>query len=312
MRVYLAGYQGSTPEREERLIRAGVDKYRCFSFANLVKIPGLPFMVKGIQDGYKTCVKLKQTKIMMDSGVFSYRTHRQRLINTGADLGQLPDPDGYLRLYAEWCREFKKLWAFYVTVDFGTVCADNWKIHGKLEKMGIRPVPVYHGDDSMDYIRRYYDKGYAYQCLGSSRALRTSVKQLRRYYDVAFNLAAKLGVLFHGLAMTKPWSMIAYPWYSIDSSSWSRSAGYGCIIRFDETTRRLNTLHVSDRMSAVSRLHLSSKLMARVKEDVESEGYDFQTLRTDHTERHIYNAATMLKMAAYADKVNSGQRRLLL
>jgi len=312
MKVYLAGYQGSTPEREERLIRAGVDKNRCFSFANLSPIPGLPFMVKGICDGYETCLKFKQTGIMMDSGVFSYRTHRARLIKNGADLGQLPTPEGYMKLYVKWCKKFSKHWDFYVTVDMRPNCAENLELHNKLESMGIRPMPVYHGDDNIDYLARYAAKGYDYICLGSTPSVRTGVQQFRRYYDHVFNWGEKNRVRFHGLAVTKPWSMIGYPWRSVDSSSWSRAAGYGNILRFDENTQRLTTLHVSDRVSSAARLHLNKDLRSRIKKDLEAEGYDFEELHTDHTARHIYNAATMLKLAAFAEAIHKGHRRLLV
>lgn len=311
MRCYLAGWQASNTKRETRGIKAGVIKHRCFSFANMVKIPGLPYYLPGTEQGYQACTKAK-VGIMMDSGVFSYRTHKAFLTRSGKSIESLPDEDTYIRMYVKWCKEFAHLWDFYVTVDIAVVAKDNFERHIKLEKMGIRPVPVFHGDDSVEYLRRYADRGYDFICIGSPRSLRTTVRQTRQYMDAVFNEGEKHSLKFHGLAMTTPWLMLDYPFASIDSSSWSRSAGYGCIMRFDDNTDRLSILHVSDRESSAGKLHLNGKAFSRVKAEVESQGYDFQEIQTDHTARHMYNASTMLHMADVAEKRHrTGSWRLL-
>lgn len=313
MVIYLAGYQASTTERELRLVKSGAVTHRCFSFANLVKMPGLPYYLPGAEQGYNVCQKHK-VGIMMDSGVFSYRTHRSYLKRMGKPLNQLPSEDEYVNLYVDWCKKYQKKWDFYVTIDIDVISKENFARHQVLESMGIRPMPVVHGDDSIDtYLKKYADRGYTYICLGTSRKLRNSVSQKRRYMDAAFNVGAKLGLEFHGLAATAPWIVLGYPWRSVDSSSWSRTAGYGCIMRFDEVTERLTTLHISKRDSGASKLHLNGAVVARVKRAVAEEGYDFAELQNDHTARHIYNAATMLKMARASDaKHRGGGWRFLL
>lgn len=313
MRIYLAGWQASTTERELRLVKAGVITHRCLSFANLVKIPGLPYYLPGAQQGYQVCLK-HGVGIMMDSGVFSYRTHRAYLRRTGKDLSQLPSEEAYVELYVDWCKKYQKKWDFYVTIDIDVISAENFTRHKMLEDMGIRPMPVVHGDDSIDkYLKMYADRGYTYICLGTSRKLRNSVSQKRRYLDAAFNVGAKLGLEFHGLAATAAWMVLSFPWRSVDSSSWSRAAGYGCIMRFDPHTERMSTLHISDRASGASKLHLNGAAMSRVKKQIEAEGYDFAELQNDHTARHQYNASTMQKLAQAADaKHRTGGWKFLL
>jgi hypothetical protein len=305
VKCFLAGWQASNTARETRAIKAGVIKNRCFSFANMVKVPGLPFHLPGTEQGYHACVKHK-VGIMMDSGVISYRTHREYLLRSGKGLGSLPEADDYIRMYVEYCKEFAHLWDFYVTIDFGIVAKDNFERHIKLEKMGIRPMPVFHGDDTEEYLRRYADRGYTYIGIGTSKIQhRTTVFKKRQYLDTVFNAGVKYGLEFHGLAMTAPWIMLDYSWRSVDSSSWSRTAGYGCILRFDPDTDRISILHVSDRDSSAGKLHLNGGAMKRVQRELESEGYDFHEIQTDHTVRHIYNAATMLKLAAAAEARHS-------
>ncbi len=310
---FLAGYQASTTERELRLVNSGAVTHRCFSFANLVKIPGLPYYLPGAMQGYQVCLK-HGVGIMMDSGVFSYRTHRAYLKRTGKDLSQLPSEEAYVELYVDWCKKHQKKWDFYVTIDLDIFSEENCVRHAMLEKMGIRPMPVVHGDDSIDkYLKIYADRGYTYICIGVYRKLRTTVSQQRRYLDAVFNVGAKLGLEFHGLAVTTPWMVLSYPFRSIDSSSWSRAAGYGSIMRFDSHTERMSTLHISERMSSSSKLHQNSAALARVKKEIEAEGYDFTELQNDHTARHQYNAATMQKLVKAADaKHRTGGWRFLL
>ncbi len=312
MKMFLAGWQSGTHERELRLLDAGVIGARCFSFANLIEIPGLPWYLPGVDAGYSLCVKRK-IPIMMDSGVYSFRTYRAYLERKGKSTSSLPDDAGYIKLYVDFCKKHGKNWDFYVTVDFTRDCAANLKIHQKLEKMGIRPVPVFHGDDSTDYLKRYADRGYDYICIGNlPRKERKGVSAMRRYLDAVFNEADKLKLSFHGLGMTSPWLMIDFPWRSVDSSSWARVAGFGSILGWDERTRRITTLHISEKQSASSRLHNSASAMASVKEHVEADGYDFEMLRTDHIYRHQYNAYTMLKMAEFAGKQHRTRWRSLV
>ena len=312
MDLFLAGYQASTTKRETFLIEEGGVTHRCISYANIEKIPGLPFFVKGIYQGYKVCVK-KKVGIMMDSGVISYKTYAEYVRRTGKKVN-LPDRDKWVEGYAAFCRKYGHLWDFYVTVDFRTNCAENLEIHGRLEKLGIRPTPVYHGDDELDYLRRYKDKGYDFICLGAIAQKKITGRDTSQYLDAVFNAGEKWGIKFHGLAVTTAWMVLNYPWQSCDSSSWSRVAGYGCIIRFDERTGRMDTLRVSDRHVPASQdrmsLRTNKSAWQRLQKELEDEGYDFGLLQTDHTWRHLYNARTMQKLAAAAGTRQRGWRKL--
>lgn len=296
MNVFLAGWQSGNGKRERRLIDAGVIKGRCFSFANTVPMPGFPWHLKGVVEGYHECVASK-VPIMMDSGVYSFRTYRRYLEGKGKSTAGLPTLSGYVRLYVDYCLEFGKLWDFYVTVDFTHDSEANYLRHVKLEKMGIRPAPVFHGDSSFDYLKRYADRGYKLVCLGSTRKLRAiGSSAMHRYLDGAFEAGARYGIEFHGLAMTSPWVMLGYPWRSVDSSSWSRVAGFGSILGWDAVTCRMTTLHVSKRHSTSAKLHGSADATACVRAHVTAQGYDFEKLRRNLIYRHQYNADTMVRV----------------
>jgi hypothetical protein len=312
MKFYAAGWQSGTLEREKRLFDAGVFKYRCFSFANIVTIPGLPWHLPGIEAGYKFCLK-KGIGIMLDSGVYSLRTYRAYLERKGKSTSSMPDDRDYVRMYVDFCKRYEGRIDFAVTVDFTCDCTPNFKTHARLEKMGLRSMPVYHGDDNTDYIRRYADKGYDYIAIGNpTGAERKRGTKLRRCLDAVFNLGEKLNLGFHGLAMTAPWIMLDYPWRSIDSSSWARVAGFGSILGWDERTRRLSTLHISERQSNGSLMHGNGRALDSVRRHVEAEGYDFNLLRKDNILRTQWNAAEMNKLADFAGRRRRTKWRLLV
>lgn len=305
MILYLAGWQASTTAREDKLIKAGVITHRCFSFANQVKIEGFPYYTPGSVEGYNVCVKRK-VGIMMDSGVFSYRSYyqKQQALGNTKCLKKLPTQDEFAELYIDFAKKNHKDWEIYITLDFFPDFDSNFKYHKLLLKRGIRPLPAFHGDASLDHFRKYVDLGHDYVCIGINSSLKFTMRNIRNYLDSMFNAGAKYGVGFHGLAVTKPWAMISYPWKSVDSSSWSRTAGFGGLIKFDETTCRMTTLHVSDRSSSAKTV-IGSVCEKQVIEEIEAEGYDWQEIHTDHIARHQYNAATMQKLVRYAESCQS-------
>ena len=92
--------------------------------------------------------------IMLDSGVYSLRSYRRKLLGLGKPLDKLLTEDDYIEQYVGYCKKYRKKWDFYVTIDLVKVQAEIYERHLRLEEMGIRPAPVYHGDDHIDYIRR--------------------------------------------------------------------------------------------------------------------------------------------------------------
>src|ERR1035438_5522922 len=89
MRIYLSGWQASNAKRELAVIRAGAMKYRCFSFASTVKIPGFPYHLPHIEGSVQACIK-NGIGIMMDSGVVGFRTYKTSLKKAGKDLSKIP------------------------------------------------------------------------------------------------------------------------------------------------------------------------------------------------------------------------------
>lgn len=303
MRCFLSGWQATNGEREKTVIDTGYIKHRCYSYTVLIELPGLkgyafcPHMI----EAYKQTLKAEPSiPIMMDSGVFSYRSFKIKMAKLGKATPKLLTEEQFIESYVDWVKKHQHLWAIYFTVDLDVCAADIYKRHKRLLKLGIKPVPVFHGDDSIDYMTRYHDLGHKLIGIGSPIWLRSNMTHRRRYLDAVFNHAAKLNLEIHGLALTAAWVMIGYPFWSTDSSSWSRVASTGCLLKFDEHRGRMTTVHVSDRgISAKQSSNSSARMTAAIKEETEALGFDFELLRTDFVERHKWNAMEMQRMTDY-------------
>ncbi len=259
----------------------------------------------------------------MDSGIISYRGYKRSMIRQGKDISKLPDEDAFRELYVKYVKKNQQHWDFCVTMDMKPVASDVLKQHKKIESMGIRPLPVYHGDVDVEWLKKYVDMGYNYICLGGSApafggsaAISRANKRVKgQYLDRVFNFGAKHNVEFHGLGLTSPWTMLTFPWKSVDSSWWSRSAGYGSIMRWNEVTERMSVLHISPRQSKAQSkdalFKANATAMQRLREELKEEGFDLDFLREDFTERHVLNCRTMMKLAESATKRQRGTWNLL-
>lgn len=101
-----------------------------------------------------------------------------------------------------------------------------------LEDKGLFPVPVVHYRVDLKWLTFYIEKGYQYVALGG---LVGSLGQdhCRGWLDKAFDIICQGGepiVRVHGFGVVAHRLLVTYPWYSVDSTAWIRSAGSGSIL----------------------------------------------------------------------------------
>ena len=101
------------------------------------------------------------------------------------------------------------------------------------EKHGLRPVPVVHFGTDLDRLRRYIAEGYELIGLGGL-VVREGKEDRNAWIDRCFELVAdtqtrKPTVKLHGFGVTSYPLLIRYPWWSVDSSSWSKHSAFGAI-----------------------------------------------------------------------------------
>ena len=174
------------------------------------------------------------TKFVMSKFESSKRSERNK--RTVRDYSQYETDEfwAYVDSYANWVKENIEFIEYYVNIDaiFNPVL--TWKIQKYLEDAhGLEPVPVIHSGTPLKWVRRYMNAGYDFIGLGG---LGQDVHKDAYYAwaDSVFGLICdnpkRLPVVrTHGFAMTS-WSLLSrYPWWSVDSASWVKAAGFGHI-----------------------------------------------------------------------------------
>lgn len=165
---------------------------------------------------------------MLDSGVFS-------AWNVGAELS--------IRDYIKFIDDNADLFDTYVNMDKipgrqGTtrtqaqaheaarVSLDNLHI---MKKAGLRPIPVFHQLESLDWLHRMLDEGEEY--IGISVNKNLPQHSHTPWLDLVFtHLTDKNGnplIRTHGFGITSVPMLLRYPWFSCDSTTWTLNAGFG-------------------------------------------------------------------------------------
>jgi len=102
-----------------------------------------------------------------------------------------------------------------------------------LEKAGIKPVPVVHlGADINIWFRRYVEEGY--QTIGLGGLVGSLAKPFCKHWvDRCFDFICKKGkprVRLHGFGVTSHEYLLRYPWWSVDSTTWTKKGAFGQIL----------------------------------------------------------------------------------
>jgi hypothetical protein len=166
-----------------------------------------------------SCFDGKFKKVMLDSGAFS------------ADSLNKPIS---IEEYADFALKNKALFETIINLD---VIGDKIKNQNSaelsiknqqyLESRGLKPIPVFHQTEDLKYLDWYAER-YDYIGLGGVGNLRNP-KWIGSWLYKVFKRHPKKK--YHGFAITSPQLIIAFPFYSVDSTSWSIGARYGQVIQ---------------------------------------------------------------------------------
>jgi len=149
----------------------------------------------------------------------------------------------YMDGYAAFIKKYKKGIDYYTNLDVIHNPKLTWKNQQYLEKEhGLSPVPVVHfNSDSkqlykigLHWLGHYIDHGYEMIGLGGI-AKEATRSEGTRWFDACFNLICDKDtrlpqVKIHGFGVSSVKWWLRYPWYSIDSTSIYKKAGYGWIL----------------------------------------------------------------------------------
>lgn len=286
-RIYLSGRFSTGKKIEAAWLKRTGCTHRCFSFATLH--PEAVNYSKVSIEALAVCEK-KGIGIMMDSGAHTLhaieRQSKQRSAISDKqktiDAEALKD-DMYER-YVEYCHENNSKWDFYVTLDYKRHQPTILRMQKRFIADGLLPVPVYHGDKGLDWLSKYKDLGCNLIALSTGNDIRgkVSYKNVRFYFDRVFEYAAKHNLKLHGLAITSLGMLTAYPWWSVDSSTWVRSSIYGMITFPDQDKNTIYNIHISERKSTgqtASYNNMSRRQRHAVEATIKDFGFTLKEIR---------------------------------
>lgn len=174
--------------------------------------------------------------LFMDSGAHSlYSIH---VIDVGHKHGykfyKSSEFRKYVDRYAAFLKEHKHGVDLYANVDVIFNPELSWQTLKYLEQEhGLSPMPVIHYGTEMKWIDKHLEAGYEYLGIGGlgQEASRWAYEHWAdRVYERLCPPPQRLPLVkTHGFAMTSHRLMLRYPWYSVDSASWAKVAGYGWV-----------------------------------------------------------------------------------
>lgn len=158
------------------------------------------------------------TMLFGDSGAFSAATQ-------GADVN-LDD-------YAAWLHRWRDRFIVYSNLDVIGDDEASRRNQRELERRGLHPLPVFHAGSDFRTLESYCEE-YPYIALGGM----VGKPNLGPWLVRCFEIAVKHGAVFHGFGQTRHQFLLDFPFYSVDSSSWSGGVRFGLVHLWDDRRAR--------------------------------------------------------------------------
>lgn len=157
----------------------------------------------------------------LDSGAFSAFTQKTAI--------NIDEYIAFIKKYEKFIEVYANLDAIGTGEQSAKKTLENQKY---MESKGLKPLPCFHVGEPLSYLE-YYVKNYDYIALGGMAAGLNN-KQRQLFLDECFSkyICDADGlpkVRTHGFGMTSFNLMFRYPWYSVDSTSWSMASRMGQI-----------------------------------------------------------------------------------
>lgn len=171
--------------------------------------------------------------VFLDSGAFSMMTQ-------GIPID--------LACYARYIQENMTSIIVYANLDVIKQAEQTYRNQRALEQYGLTPLPVFHVGEPFSYLDAYV-KAYPSIALGVAG---TSYHVYMPWLVKCFaHIPQETRV--HGFGITAWDALSAFPWYSVDSSSWNRAGRFGRFLLFDEKKKCLQEMYVGKHESAYKR-----------------------------------------------------------
>lgn len=112
-----------------------------------------------------------------------------------------------------------------------------------MEDRGLTPLPVFHVGSGFKELKRLCEK-YEYIAIGGMVPYATYADSLIPFLDRVFRIAGETNL--HGFGCTSFNTLMRYPWYSVDSTTWMAGLRYGQVSIFDRSTLEIKRIKLRD------------------------------------------------------------------
>lgn len=166
-----------------------------------------------------------KVRLMLDSGAFSAWTQK-----TEINFDE----------YVAFIRKFEHMIDVYVNLDtipplhrtaatIEASAAASYANLQRMKKLGLKPLPVYHAGESWHWLQRMLDDGEEYIGLSALKGLfpGAHIRALDETFTLLTDADGYPKIKTHGFGITSHRLLVRYPWTTVDSTTWSMSAGYG-------------------------------------------------------------------------------------
>lgn len=170
--------------------------------------------------------------VIADSGGFSAHS-----------LGEEVD----IAKYADWLHEWSDVVDIAANLDIKGDVRQSERNLRYLEGRGLGTVmPVFHGGEDLGLLREMVES-YPVVFLGNmTTGVPTTHPKTRNFLDKVFSIAdGKAGI--HGFGLTNTKTVKAYPWWSVDSTTWKIGSRYGMISRYDRESHTVKSVKLGSK-----------------------------------------------------------------
>jgi hypothetical protein len=169
-------------------------------------------------------------EVFLDSGAFTAATLGERI-----DIGE----------YADYIERNREHVSVYVNLD---VIGDHEKTKANqryLERRKLRPMPVFHAHEPWGALEEMAEE-YDYIGLGGIAIKKTGgfAPWIKRCFQIAGYRR------LHGFGVSNWLLLRAFPWFSVDHTSWGQGFRYGQVPAFDTRYGRFVKVNLRDRDQA--------------------------------------------------------------
>jgi hypothetical protein len=204
-----------------------------------------PLIPSAVPDDMKKWIGLVESHFL-DSGSFTLKTKAIQYAteNKGKsewDYYSTKEFWDYVDQYCEFVKTNRIAIDFFANVDVipNSKGEPNPKLTWRNQKYiedhhGIIPVPVVHYKTDLKWLKKYIDAGYEFIGIGGLVGS-TAQEHCRGWIDRCFDLVCSTPdrcprVKLHGFGVTTYELLIRYPWWSVDSTSWTKVGAFGGIL----------------------------------------------------------------------------------